>query len=103
MIYAVLLLCVSYTSRFVDLPGTSAVVLSSCPSSFSVDVAGGSSINVGVIVVGRSSFSVDGVEPASVCIVTVDSTPFRLVVVCTSAVVVLSFDRFSATMQTFNV
>ena len=71
MIYALVLLCVPYTTRLVDLPGTSAVVLSSCPSSSSVAVAAGS-YNVGVIVVVESSFSVDGVEPASVSLVAVD-------------------------------
>ena len=48
--YAVVLLCVSYITRFVDLPravvdmveSTSGVVLSSCPSSYSVAVAAGS-------------------------------------------------------------
>ena len=96
----------TYITRFVDLPravvdmgeSTSALVLWSCPSSSSVAVAAGSCI-VSMIVVGRSSFSVDNVEPASVCVVVVDSTPFGLVGVCLSAVVVLFFDLSSATIQ----
>ena len=104
--YAIVLPRVSYSTRFVDLPrvvvdmveSTSAVVLSSCPSSSSVAVAAGS-YNVGMVVVGRSSFSVGGVKPASVCVVFVDSTPFRLVGVCLPAVVVLFFDLSSATIK----
>ena len=105
MIYAIVLLCVSYTTRFVYLPravvdmveSTFVVIVSSCPSTSSVVVAAGS-YNVGVIVVGRSSFNVDGVEPTSVCVGAVDSTPFGLVDICSSAVVVLSFDVSSATI-----
>ena len=106
VIYEVVLLCVSYTTRFAYLPravvdiveSTSSVVLSGCPSTSNVAVAAGS-YNVGVIVVGGSSFSVDGVEPASVCVGAVDSTPFGLVGVCSSAAIVLSVDPSSTTIQ----